>query len=61
MIAFFVATGLMVLVLITEIVQRILCYINPLGREYRNDLLCGCTDDRMYSEESVETDSGDPV
>ena len=61
MIAFFVAMGLMVLVLITEIVQRILCYINPLGREYRNDLLCGCTDDRMYSEESVETDSGDPV
>ena len=52
-IAFHVMLGLLVLVLIVEIVLRALCYVNRLDREYRNDLLCGRTDDRMYSVDAV--------
>ena len=52
-IAFHVMLGLLVLVLIVEIVLRGLCYVNRLDRECRNDLLCGRTDDRMYSVDAV--------
>ena len=50
---FYVALGLAGAVLILEIVQRILCSVNRLDREYRNDLLCGCTEDRVYSVDAV--------
>ena len=55
-IAFYVALGLLALVLVMEIIQRALCYVNRLDREYRNDLLCGRTDDRMYSVDAVIAD-----
>ena len=60
-IAFFVAMGLLLLVLILEGVQRVLCYLNRLDREYRNDLLCGRTDDRMYSVEAVIAEVAEPT
>ena len=53
LIAYCVALGLALLTLILEIVQRVLCHLNRLDREYRNDLLAGCTDDRVYSTEAV--------
>lgn len=56
-IALAVAFGLMLLTLITEIVQRILCYANRIDREYRNDLLCGCTEDRIYNVEAEINDT----
>ena len=61
MVTFFVALGLLALVLVLEIIQRILCYLNRLDREYRNDLLCGRTDDRMYSIEAVIAEVEEPA
>ena len=52
-IAYCVALGLSLLVLILEIVQRVLCHLNCLGREYRDNLLAGCTEDRLYSDETT--------
>ena len=46
----------LLLVIIVEGIQRFLCYLNRLDREYRNDLLCGCTEDRIYSEFRDEDD-----
>ncbi len=60
-IAFFVSMGLLLLVLILEAVQRALCYLNRLDREYRNDLLCGRTDDRMYSVDAVIAETAEPA
>ena len=56
LIAFFVCLGLILLTLIVEILQRVFCHVNRLDREYRNDLLCGRTDDRYYSIEAAIAD-----
>ena len=52
LIAYCVALGLALLVLILEIVQRVLCHLTYLDRGYRNNLLAGCTEDRLYSDEA---------
>ena len=55
-IALLVCLGLILLTMILEILQRIFCHVNRLDREYRNDLLCGRTDDRFYSVDAVIAD-----
>ena len=66
LIPYCVSLGLILMVLIVEIVQRILCSLNLLDREYRNDLLAGCTGDRFYNIEAaiappIEKTSGEDI
>ena len=55
-IAFLVCLGLILLTMVLEILQRVFCHVNRLDREYRNDQLCGRTDDRFYTVDAAVAD-----